>query len=177
MQLHILHTEPAVPDACVQLKCNIYFIIIPSGARTYSIYLTLTNAPLWSELFRLLIKWLHAAHFARNSWHPWNWLLLHRSHVWCNLTAFFICLCLQASLPLLMKYINLVFSCCVGSVCYDLLPLCNSSPLLSLLHHHHHHHQFWLKLEPLSQTPTTRFFIWSHVPLPERNLHLEARTT
>lgn len=76
----------------------------------------------------LFIKWLHAAFFARHSWHPWNWLLFHRSHIWCNLTAFFICLCPKASLPLLMKYINLAFSCCVGFLCYDLSLLLMAHP-------------------------------------------------
>lgn len=82
-----------LPDVIIQPT---FFFWSHSKQQFSPITLHMQPVPPWSMsfsqliFFPLFIKWLHVAFFARLWWQLWNWPLLHRSRVCCNLTAFLI---------------------------------------------------------------------------------------
>lgn len=82
--------------------------------------------------------------------------LSYIDHTFGAISQLSFAVCLQASLALLMKYINSASSCRVGFVCYELSQLFNGEPLLSS----------YItavccdsKCSLLGRTPTTSYFI------------------
>lgn len=123
-------------------------------------------------------KWLRAVNSARYSRRPWNWLLLHRSHVLVQSHGFLYLFVPTGVSPAVHETHQLCFlwlcgfSRAVTSRCFSTVhprrPCCtvvgggvgcdsNRRPLRP-------------------KRPLWDFFMCSHVPLDERNLHLDART-